>query len=422
MKITLQHTETLLLKELPLVCKYYQDDVYVSTEKGNILKRTRDSYQTIPLHSNLIHDFIIKDNTIYTCSQDKTVCIYDLNSSTKQYLTYNGPVKSIIKDENQIITCCKDKTITIQDTRSKNKKTLSDNSTSIQFKYNLYSMGQEGIIKLWDYRNYKPVELNVYDNTRKYGFISSCVNENIYCLSMDNQIYEISLDLQLKKIHEHPELLVGFFNKIDVSFCGEYLACGSKSNDIILFQQVLKGHLNEISGLCWSDYDYKLASVSDDYQLKEWIFKTSRKYIDPVLGAKYLDLLHGRFIDSTTAVSKGDLQPNTPNDAGLPPKLPDPTLDALPGQTPSGLPDRKQTPVGDKKAVHNALIDARSKLSSSTVKKRYPESMALSADKGDKKEMETQDKENLTGKATRKEKRKRKQSSILKYFNKNSNG
>ncbi|KAJ3252386.1 hypothetical protein HK103_001599 [Boothiomyces macroporosus] len=268
------------LKELPLVCKYYQDQIFVSTENGSIIQKHNDKFQNFKLHSNLIHDFIIKDSLIYSCSQDHTVCLFDLKSEAKSFLKFNGAVKSIIKNDNEIIVGCKDKTITILDTRSQNRKVIQDNSTTLQYQYNLYSMGSEGIVKLWDFRNYKPIELNVYENSRKYGFVNSCLNGNLFCLSMNNQIYEISLDLQVKKIFNHHSLQVGFFNKIDVSFCGKFLAVGSKSHDIILFgtDNVLKGHMNDVSGIGWSEYDYKLCSVADDFQLREWTFKVKNNY------------------------------------------------------------------------------------------------------------------------------------------------
>ncbi|KAJ3319119.1 hypothetical protein HDV06_006678 [Boothiomyces sp. JEL0866] len=267
------------LNELPLVCKYYQDNIFVSTERGSIIKKQNGSFQQIKLHSNLIHDFAFKNDLIYTCSQDQTVCIFDLNSSAKSFLKFGGAVKSIIVNDNQIIVGCKDKTVTILDTRSQNKKILQDNTTTLQFNENLYSMGPEGLVRLWDFRNYKPIELNVYANTRKYGFVHSCMKGNLYCLSMNNQIYEISLDLQVKKIHQHPDLQVGFFNKIDVSSCGNFLTVGSKSNDIIIFDnQVLKGHMNDVCCVSWSEYDYKLCSVGDDYQLREWEFKVKNNY------------------------------------------------------------------------------------------------------------------------------------------------
>lgn len=67
-----------------------------------------------------------------------------------------------------------------------------------------------------------------------------------------------------------------FYINADVSSCGEYIASGSKTNDVYVWKRgmrdpfLLKGHRNSTTCVSWSLNEMELATGSDDMSIRIW--------------------------------------------------------------------------------------------------------------------------------------------------------
>ncbi|KAJ3330531.1 hypothetical protein HDU91_003551 [Kappamyces sp. JEL0680] len=98
-------------------------------------------------------------------------------------------------------------------------------------------------------------------------------------VQLTRSIYEFdSTQLRPTNIYTNPSYeSSSFYIKMDVSYCGDWIASGSKDSQIYLWQVdnpqrqlVLDGHSAEVSCVAFSKFDYKIASCSDDMTVRIW--------------------------------------------------------------------------------------------------------------------------------------------------------
>jgi denticleless len=289
------------------VCKFSpNDDVCVCNEDGMIEIISSSRYR-FSGHDNAIFDCTWNyDGTmIGTASADCKPRLWDLVTSTLVYELkgHEACVKSISFDNdnpNILVTSSRDNSISIWDKRFENKKNSNGTTISLPIKkiadshgykkkcssvvtaaafldhrpFKIVSVGSsDGIIKLWDYRaSLKKCAAFVkpQSNINSNGFSSLALSNNgstIYTSCLNNSIISIdSNTLECMDVYKHKDFnCSSFYIKMDVSFCGDYIACGSRNGNIYLWEAfkktdplLLVGHRQEVTAVAWSKRDYKV--------------------------------------------------------------------------------------------------------------------------------------------------------------------
>ncbi len=166
-------------------------------------------------------------------------------------------------------------------------KHLSENS--------LISCGdKDGLVKVWDLRrSYPRVPVRQYKHpTGERGFSSLVLDAAglLYVRCVDGIIYQFdvgsfSSDACVRKF-------VGcenntFFARVSLSGDGRFLACGSTSSEVLLWDTsphgtdsvepyaALQGHSNEVTCVDWCSSRYRLASCGDDMRHRFWELDSS---------------------------------------------------------------------------------------------------------------------------------------------------
>ncbi|KAI8893896.1 WD40-repeat-containing domain protein [Globomyces pollinis-pini] len=286
----------------------------------------------ITAHSNAIFDATWNhDNTmVATASADNSIRLWDIESK-KLIASLNGhqgSVKSVSYSDHPgiLLSCSRDNSIILWDTRmnsgkknvmfqiknahslkiptkkARSKASLGagDSVTDVKYIYGTNSLlascgATDGLIKFWDVRymdkhKKDPVALcNPFSNARRtFGFSSlSChpTGRKVYVSCLNGCIYEIDgISFMERKSFSHPDFInSSFYIKNAVSSCGDYLASGSKSGDVFVFQidhhqlppLLLKGHEEESTGVNWCDTDQKFTSCADDKTVRIWQLQQS---------------------------------------------------------------------------------------------------------------------------------------------------
>uniref|UniRef100_A0A7S1B0Q9 Uncharacterized protein n=1 Tax=Noctiluca scintillans TaxID=2966 RepID=A0A7S1B0Q9_NOCSC len=232
-----------------------------------------------------------------TGSMDKSIFLWQVYGECENYGVMRGHGNAVLEihwnyDGTQIYTCSADKSLCVWDPESGKRLKKLNGHTAIVNSMQctrrgspfLVSGGDDGTTKLWDLR----VRRCVYTFEHQYQILAVSFDdqsERIFSGSLDNTI----LIYDMRKREAEPEVLEGHTDSItgiDVSENGNFLASNSMDNSVRIwdirpfapgrnrFMRSLKGAVHNFEKnllrVRWSAKDAMLAAGSADQNVNIW--------------------------------------------------------------------------------------------------------------------------------------------------------
>jgi len=231
-------------------------------------------------HEKTIYDLDIYDNKIISCSADKTIRVWDLDTgkALKIILAHHGSIWSVKVFDKKIISCSSDKSIRILDLDTGKLLNILTGHTNYVYSIFIYnkkiiSGSLDRTVKIWDL--YTGELLNTLDAHNAGIFCVYAYDEKIFSGSGDGflNIWDLYTGELLNTIHAHKLAVTSIVVE------NHKLITGSKDKTIKIWDlntgNLIKT-LKEHKGAIWSLFidSKKIFSVSDDRTIKTWDLNT----------------------------------------------------------------------------------------------------------------------------------------------------
>ncbi|GAO45893.1 WD40 repeat-like protein [Saitoella complicata NRRL Y-17804] len=269
------------------------DDALLATASGDQTSAVFDVQRQVCVAGLMGHTATVKQilfnptnpALLSTCSRDGNIHLWDLRCTAAS----NGGT-AFQKPVNSVLTAH----ATPQQRASK-KKLPPTSITSLAYLPNgnvVSASESNSCLKVWDVRRLHPRTPIITtpapaSQSRPYGITSMNMAPNgqmLYALSRDGALYRYDTSFMVRGPIDAGWRCDGlavrsYFVKSQISRDGNYVACGSSDNNVVLFPTAgngsagvtLKGgHLKEVTSVAFSGVDNTLMSVSDDMVCRLW--------------------------------------------------------------------------------------------------------------------------------------------------------
>lgn len=211
---------------------YHENKIITGSWSGilQVIDRRTEEIQTVKAHQSLISGIQVYDNFIITCSWDRTLSVWDLETLERRYilwdlaksdirskLSFKSKAKVLLLRDHQIICGLESGDIILYDFNEKKKHVLKGHKQTVtalqSYENGLISSSFDGTFRIWNLD--KKLEINKIELDSPilcfeigYGnIIANCKDKGLKIIEFNNRKRKDADELKPKRAHKKSRLI-----------------------------------------------------------------------------------------------------------------------------------------------------------------------------------------------------------------------